>query len=460
MKRLKAFKCLTLLVSVIAVIFSTAGCEEKRDPDFWGRSYDFADSSESAFAVSTTPDGGYIIAGELSIYSGSGTDMGDLWAAKLNFRGEVVWQKIYSGLAVEIGIDGMSVITSADGGYALMGRTNSFAEDFSPWVLKLDANGNVQWQKTYSGLSHSYAKKLIQTDDGGYMLLTAALNETTVDGEEVLSLNESRLIKLSASGEIDWSRGYTFDNGTEYEMKSMDAAADGGYIMTGTVYDPDSSVKIGYTDAVVLKADWSGNIQWMKSYGRASAFYNAGSVKSVSDGFVIAGSTGTYTTDIRNDFWAAKLDLSGNIIWEKKFDINSGKNEEFSSIDIAADGSYLFAGNTNGYDAADIIIAKINRSGSAVWIKKYDAGAAYAGEIKTTPKGFAVAGYNGYGILISVDVNGSIPDAGSKIKTLTPSLTSTGVVSAVRAVTLSGTAFTSDDTNGVIKQKGITVKYL
>ena len=104
----------------------------------------------------------------MSGYTNSfGAGGNDLWILKLNSDGTVAWQKTYGGT----GNDGASSIQqTSDGGYIVAGYTSSFgAGSYDFWALKLESDGSIVWQKTYGGAGYDYARPLIQAWDGGYI---------------------------------------------------------------------------------------------------------------------------------------------------------------------------------------------------------------------------------------------------------------------------------------------------
>ena len=101
---------------------------------------------EGITSIQRTADGGYVLAGGTSSFGAGGTDF---WCVKLDASGNVIWQKTYGGSETDQAI---AVQATADGGYILAGNTDSFgAGDMDVWYVKLDASGNVLWQKTYGG---------------------------------------------------------------------------------------------------------------------------------------------------------------------------------------------------------------------------------------------------------------------------------------------------------------------
>ena len=126
---------------------------------YGGTSYDRVNS------VQQTSDGGYIVAGGADSL-GAGND--NAWVLKLNADGTVAWQKTYGGTNDDYAA---SIQQTSDGGYIVAGHTYSFgAGNDDAWVLKLNADGTVAWQKTYGGTSYDYAFSVQQTSDGGYIV--------------------------------------------------------------------------------------------------------------------------------------------------------------------------------------------------------------------------------------------------------------------------------------------------
>ena len=130
----------------------------------WAITYGGSDWDE-ALLIQETDDGGYIVAGYTYSF-GAGNE--DIWVLKLDEDGNVEWQKTYGGSDEDWA---HSIQQTSDGGYIVAGYTYSFgAGEGDFWVLKLDENGNVEWQKTYGGSDYDRAKSIQQTDDGGYIV--------------------------------------------------------------------------------------------------------------------------------------------------------------------------------------------------------------------------------------------------------------------------------------------------
>jgi hypothetical protein len=231
-----------------------------------------------------------------------------------------------------------SVQQTSDGGYIVAG----YAGDI--FLIKTDANGNVQWTKTYGGTGWDEASFVQQTSDGGYIVAGYA-------GGDIF------LIKTDASGNIQWAKTY---GGTYSEWaSSVQQTSDGGYIVAGRTY----SFGAGLDDIFLIKTDANGNIQWAKTYGGTNYDY-AYSVQHTSDGgYIVAGSTESFGAG-GWDIFLIKTDANGNIIWAKTY---GGTDWDFaSSVQQTSDGGYIVAGYTLSFGAGlhDIFLIKTDANGN------------------------------------------------------------------------------------------------
>jgi hypothetical protein len=142
---------------------------------------------------------------------------------KLDSGGAIEWQKIYWGTED----DRLSSIrqNAADGGYVVAGETKSFgAGQNDILVLKLDGTGAVEWQKTFGGAEDDFANVVMNTADGGY--LVAGETESSGAGHE-----DMLLIKLDAGGNIEWQKTYGGNNMDV--INSVLQTPDGDYVVAG-----------------------------------------------------------------------------------------------------------------------------------------------------------------------------------------------------------------------------------
>jgi hypothetical protein len=148
---------------------------------FGGNDYDYAHS------VQQTADGGYIISGETKSY---GTGNADVWLVKTDSAGYKVWDQTFGG---EQRDSGLSVQQITDGGYIISGETESYgAGNSDVWLIITDSDGNKVWDQTFGGEQRDSGLSVKQTPDGGYIVI-GETESYGAGGTDVW------LLKLSAS---------------------------------------------------------------------------------------------------------------------------------------------------------------------------------------------------------------------------------------------------------------------
>lgn len=173
------------------------------DTGGWAATYGGAKDDHAN--IQQTRDGGYIMAGETESF---GAGKKDVWVLKLRADGTIDWQKTYGGNYMDMaGI----VQQTSDGGYIVPDVTASFgAGDYDSWVLKLRADGAVEWQKTYGGASSDWASSTQETSNGGYIV--AGRTESFGAGE-----TDIWVLKLRPDGSINPACGFISDTTTSGE---------------------------------------------------------------------------------------------------------------------------------------------------------------------------------------------------------------------------------------------------
>jgi len=347
----------------------------------WGRTYG-GSGDDGATSVQPTADRGYIVAGWTRSF-GSG-DL-DAWLLKLDADGAVVWQKTYGGANADVAND---VRQTADGGYIVAGETalprpeNPLACWKDAWLLKLDANGNVVWQRAHGADGCATAAAVRPMPGGGYVVAGS------IDSSTGLA-SDAWVFKLDAEGNILWQKTY---GGSDYNhANDIQLTADGGYVVAG---DRDLPYETG-RDAWILKLDSGGNVVWQKSYGGAGddAAY---SVQPTADGgYVVAGDH--QSTDLEwpgHVAWVLKLDASGDIIWQRSYGQARPFNGSGRSVRPTADGGYVVAADFQVCcDRSVATLLKLDAGGKLIWGRSFGDTVRGAGALETTADGgYVVAG--------------------------------------------------------------------
>jgi hypothetical protein len=249
----------------------------------------------NVFSVLKTADGGYVAVGKM--YAGPGEP--DFWILKLDASGNALWQKTCGGRRWEAGV---SIVQTQDGGYACAGNTVSFGSgEEDGWLLKLDGNGEIEWQKAYGGPLDDVFDYIRQLPDGGYYI--AGWTESFgVAGYDVW------VLRLDSAGSIQWEKTF---GGDEYEGPSGLVLTDDG----GCALLCRTDFFNGDTDWWLLKLDALGGVQWQKRYGGVFnyGFWEYEGLDNAPDGgFILAVDTDSFGSGL-SDAWILKVDSNGDI---------------------------------------------------------------------------------------------------------------------------------------------------
>lgn len=329
-------------------------------------------------SLELTNDGGFIFCA--STESNDGQVSGnhgeaDFWLVKADASGSIEWQKCLGGTHDDYG---WAMKQTADGGYVLAGFSNSHNGDvtgnhgnYDYWVVKTDASGNIQWQKTLGGSEYDAPYAIQQTSDHGYVIAGSLLSQ---DGD-VTGAKGNRdawIVKLDSTGNIQWQKDMG-GSGVD-DAFAVQQTTDGGYIVAGNTASNDGDVSgaHGNDDYWVVKLTAAGNIQWQHCYG-GSASDVSRYVQQTPDGeFVVIGFTQSNNGDVTgnhgmNDIWVIKINSAGTLQWQKCY---GGSGEDFGRwIRLTSDGGYLI----NGPSASSNGDVTGNHGGLDFWIAKLDS---------------------------------------------------------------------------------------
>lgn len=252
----------------------------------WERTFGGSDI-DWGWSVQQITDGGYILLGYTESY---GTGKEDVWLIKTDAQGNKEWDRTFGGSEDD---QGYSVQQASDGGYILLGYTESYGAgggDF--WLIKTDAYGNREWERTFGGSKDDRSVSVQQTQDGGYILL----GDTYSYG---IGSADLWLIKTDAYGNKEWER--TFGGSSRDKGWSVRQTADGGYILFGVTY----SYGTGSADSWLIKTDAYGNKEWERTFGGSETEYGSSVQQTEDGGYILLGCTSSYGAG-GLDFWLIK----------------------------------------------------------------------------------------------------------------------------------------------------------
>ncbi|RYY22899.1 MAG: gliding motility-associated C-terminal domain-containing protein [Chitinophagaceae bacterium] len=256
--------------------------------------------NDYAYSLDLTPDGGFILSGDTQSSDGDITinhGMRDYLVAKLDGNGNKQWVKTFGGSQDD---RAFGVRSAPGGGYVVAGSTESNDGDVSGnhgqrdyWVVKLDNNGNMVWQKCLGGTRSEEAWDLTIGADASYVIAGYC---TSVDGDvsskhATYGSSDFWIVKMSSSGAIIWEKSY---GGVYSEIAyAITSTPGGGFAVTGTAESSDGDLlcNAGSTDMWVIKISSTGILEWQKSIGGTS-FDEGYAIDALPDGTIVAaGST-------------------------------------------------------------------------------------------------------------------------------------------------------------------------
>ncbi len=292
-------------------------------------------------SIQQTSDGGFVAAGSTGSFGGGGG-----WVVKLDPSGNVVWQNVYGGGGC---FGSYSARQTSDGGFIVSVETSSFPAN-NTCVVKLDPVGNVEWQRAYNGAGDDETFALEETTDGGFVLA----GETNYRGGQA---RDAFLLRLDADGNVAWQK--TYGGAGSDVFTSVEPTPDGGFVAAGET----ESFGTGGLDAWVVKVDASGNVGWQKAYGGPQTDRILSISRALDGSLVGAGGSNSFGQGpLYFDVWVIKLDLDGNLMWQKTY----GASQTFS-VQQTFDGDFIIAG-VIGNDAGFL---KLDNNGNVVWQRTY-----------------------------------------------------------------------------------------
>ena len=320
----------------------------------------------------------------------------DYWIVKIDINGNYLWDRRFGGTSEDYM---ESMCATRDGGCLLGGasvsgisgdKTQPSQGGYDMWIVKVDANGNKQWDRRYGGNQDEDLYSVAQTIDGGYIL--AGRSNSGISGDKTqpnwdttLSTADYWIVKIDSSGNKQWDKKF----GTVWDEACADIiqTPDGGYLLGGTTPGCDTTgdktqlsfCNSPYNDNFwIVKIDTIGNKQWDKVYGGVSGEIFGNSLNTPDGNYMLGG---TSTEGISGNktitdcgYWLIKIDTLGNIIGQWAY--GSGGPavcaETFGSMTNTPDYGYILTG-IGGTDTGGDKTSSSMVNGLSVWTIKVDS---------------------------------------------------------------------------------------
>lgn len=284
-----------------------------------------------------TSDNGFIIIGT----SDSLLNEHKVYLCKTNQNGDITWQRFYS-----VSDNSKCIKITPDNGFIFCGNV-FIARDGQPstygsYVMKTDAMGNVQWQKTYFNSSFTISFSEIQVLNDGYILAGAACNASTFSCDVFL-------MKINNNGDSLWSKiyGYPYSD----VAYSIDTLGNYGFIISGY-----SDVDNNFTKSYLLKTDASGNLIWQNRYSGIFSEYSECVRNKRGLGYFFAGQSDSNVSTFDNATMRL-IDTNGILIRQNAI-FASARGCWFHDLELTADGGFILGGGADSNSFSKMFIVK------------------------------------------------------------------------------------------------------
>ncbi|MFT6049493.1 MAG: hypothetical protein ACI9KI_001229, partial [Patiriisocius sp.] len=238
----------------------------------------------------------------------------DQGTVEMPFTGDIDWLSTIGGSGEDEGHD---IIATPDGGYLIVGTTNSTdgaisdktTTDNDIWVIKADSNGSLVWSKTYGSSQNDKGYGIVATNDSNYVV-SGYVSSGDGDVSTFEGFHDYWIFKMSPTGDIIWEKSFGFSGSDQ--AKGLIATNDGGYLVSGFF---DVTASGGQGNDVQSGAN---------SQGQNDTRASGNNLHGVGD------------------YWAIKLDADGNKEWRNFF---GGTNDD-RSFDLVQtpDNGYIIVG--------------------------------------------------------------------------------------------------------------------
>ena len=344
-----------------------------------------------------------------------------VFVSSLAYAQEIEWQNSIGGS----GDDFLSsVLQTTDGGYILSGwsgsnisgdKTENCYGAYDCWIVKIDAIGNIEWQNTIGGNDNDDLIKVIETDDGGFLL--GALSESNISVDKTENSKggvDYWILKIDSVGNIIWQ--HTIGGAGDDELTTIIQTSDGGYFLGGRSESNISGDKTensyGIYDYWVVKTDSLGDILWQKTIGGDGEEEIYSILPTFDGGYLLGGHSRSNISGIKTencignyDYWIVKIDGAGAVLWQNT--IGGNNMDRLFSLTQMTDGGFLLGGYSlsnssgdkteNSIGDADYWIVKTDSIGYIEWQNIFGGSTTdfmQSSVIQTNDKGFLLSGYS------------------------------------------------------------------
>ncbi|MGB1242476.1 MAG: T9SS type A sorting domain-containing protein [Chitinophagales bacterium] len=385
MKKWILLFCSFLITNILNAQFQTS----------FQATYGGTNTGDFGESVIETADGNLVFVGTTANFGGGGYD---IYMVKTDMDGNEIWSNAYGNFGNEVGI---GVVELADGSLICVGNSTILPNPAQIWAAKTDAEGNEIWSKTI-GVVNTIAVDVVRTTDDGVVIAgdrnddpyllkidaegtlqwdntlgfgsikgLVAVEESSDEGFIVIastgvgSKQEMILIKTDREGDFEWTSTISEGDVSRLEARDVFITQDGGYLTMGSIG--------GGWDAIFLhKTDANGDELWTQMHFVNGEKIEPLRIEETTEGdFIIVGEGLMYDTDTGTDIFVLKLDQEGTVLFEQTY--TYGQNEGGNGILLTSSNDLIIAGTSDSFNGSgnDLFGMRISSNGENVWNQVY-----------------------------------------------------------------------------------------
>ena len=340
-------------ICAIAVMLSSSGTA--RGQETWSRTLRGFAPAESVSSRATS-DGGFVTVGSTSQWGMGGTD---IWVVRTNPAGGAIWQKAYGGAADDVGT---AIRQTRDGGYIVTGWTSSFgAGGKDVWVLRLDASGNVLWERAVGGVGTEEGRGVAEASSGNFVV--AASTDTFGAGAEDLLV-----LRFDPAGNLlPFSRTHGGAGSDIPVTMERDTYLDSLWVLGST-----TSYGAGGSDFWLLEISEDGFLYSQRTYGGPGSEIPVSVHPTPQGGLDLLGSTTSFGAGLE-DAWVVRLNGSLAVVSQQAY--GGSGSDVANDIADTPDGLQVLAGESSSFgDLKNAWLLKLRATGAPDWQKHYRVG--------------------------------------------------------------------------------------
>lgn len=325
----------------------------------WSKCYG-GGNYDSPKKIISTKDKGFIAL--VNTNSNNGDVVGnhgnvDVWLVKLDSLGNVQWKRCYGGSDLDYGT---CIIQTQDEGYLI--GVNSYSTNGDAqfnnkgqddlWLIKINSNGTIIWQKNFGGSQSDFPESLIETDNGDFIIGGYSIS---VGGDmwqrKYMYGRDCWVFRINSTGTLIWSKAFGGSGFSETINNIFFNQKDRTYSLIGWTESKDQDfISNGETDGFIIKIDENGNLIKIKTFGLDKFDTILDSYQTSNRNIILMFSSNSYHMNWHgnNDLWLVKISEDYELIWEKSY--GGQKNDYPISMAIDYNHNLIFSGYSNSVD--------------------------------------------------------------------------------------------------------------